>query len=268
MSASGTTEDPTTTGDPTTSATGTTTDETGTTDATGSTTTRGTGRVDDGLLVLYLFDEGKGDLVADQSGVDPALDLTIQEGATVTWGDPGLSIDASSVLLAEDPNDKILDACQTSEGITVEAWVTSSDTAQQGPARIVAFSGGTGEHNFILGQGSFNDPSANFTLRLRTEDTDVRGLPELVATDTVDKSIHHLVATHADDGAESFYVDGAEVATGDRSGSFSAWPEGYDFILANEADGSRPWLGELHLVAVYDRPLTSDEVAQNMDAGF
>jgi hypothetical protein len=38
-------------------------------------------------------------------------------------------------------------------------------------------------------------------------------------------------------------------------------------VLANEPGGARLWLGELHLVAIYDRALTAAEVNSNFMAG-
>ena len=255
-------------GGTTTDATGSTgpgTTDGGTTE--GSTSTGGLGRVEEGLLVLYLFDEGDGDTVADQSGVEPALDLTIQPGAAVTWGATGLTIDDGSLLLAEDSPDKVVDGCQATNGITVEAWVTTGSDMQEGPARIAALSGGTQQHNFLLGQGSFGDPSPNFTFRLRTTDTGGMGTPDTVAMDEATTEIHHVVATHADDGTELIYVDGVEVSSVERTGTFDNWDDMHSIVVANEVSGDRPWLGELHLVAVYDRPLDAAEVVQNFDAG-
>jgi hypothetical protein len=52
-------------------------------------------------------------------------------------------------------------------------------------------------------------------------------------------------------------------------GDFSNWGT-YTLGLANEPDpslGSRPWLGELYLVAIYDNALDQDQVLQNFNAG-
>jgi 4-hydroxy-3-methylbut-2-enyl diphosphate reductase IspH len=37
--------------------------------------------------------------------------------------------------------------------------------------------------------------------------------------------------------------------------------------LANEENADRRWLGSVHLVAIYARALTPEEVARNFDAG-
>jgi hypothetical protein len=51
-------------------------------------------------------------------------------------------------------------------------------------------------------------------------------------------------------------------------GDFSGWTSNYRLGLANEMTKDHPWLGEIHLVAIYDRALTADEVGQNYGAGL
>ena len=53
-------------------------------------------RVDEGLIVLYEFDEGSGATVSDSSGVAQALDLSIADPAHVTWSPGYLTIDSAS----------------------------------------------------------------------------------------------------------------------------------------------------------------------------
>jgi hypothetical protein len=45
------------------------------------------------------------------------------------------------------------------------------------------------------------------------------------------------------------------------------WDAGYRLSLANEVTENRPWLGEFHLVAVYDWALSAVEVSENYNAG-
>ena len=73
--------------------------------------------------------------------------------------------------------------------------------------------------------------------------------------------------TRGADGAERFYINGMESARGARKGDFSPWKTSYQFVLANERSGDRPWLGKYHLVAVYDRALAPEEVARSFGAG-
>jgi hypothetical protein len=64
------------------------------------------------------------------------------------------------------------------------------------------------------------------------------------------------------------YVNGTvqpimQVITGNLSNWVASWP----FAIGNEVTLDRSWLGEVYLVAVYDRALTGEEVLQNYQAG-
>ena len=56
------------------------------------------------------------------------------------------------------------------------------------------------------------------------------------------------------------YVDGASVATGEVGGEVSNWDQGLRLALGNELTEDRPWLGELHRVAIYARALDAEEM--------
>ena len=56
------------------------------------------------------------------------------------------------------------------------------------------------------------------------------------------------------------------MATGTRGGLFTNWDD-LVLSLANEPSEDRPWVGELYLVAIYDRALEQTEVAANFQAG-
>ena len=58
-----------------------------------------------------------------------------------------------------------------------------------------------------------------------------------------------------------------EAAKAEVAGSLANWIGDFRLLLANERTGDRPWHGELHLVAIYDRALSAGEVAQNFKAG-
>ena len=77
----------------------------------------------------------------------------------------------------------------------------------------------------------------------------------------------HLVYTRDASGARRFYINGVQAASGTVvAGDFSSWGN-YALALANEPAEDRPWLGELHLMALYDRALDAAEVGLNFGAG-
>jgi hypothetical protein len=50
-------------------------------------------------------------------------------------------------------------------------------------------------------------------------------------------------------------------------GDFSSWDDTYHLALADEHTEDRAWSGTYHLVAIYSRALTADEVMQNFSVG-
>ena len=103
-------------------------------------------------------------------------------------------------------------------------------------------------------------------LRVRTDD------------DSVETELQHVVYTRNVDGEAAIYVNGESVPVGFGNegedpidGDLSNWDDTYDFALGNELTwndiNARDWLGTYHLIAVYDRALTEDEVGENFAAG-
>jgi hypothetical protein len=63
------------------------------------------------------------------------------------------------------------------------------------------------------------------------------------------------------------YIDGIVVAESNIPGDLSTWNPRFPLLLGNETTGEYPWLGQIFLVAVYDRFLSWEEVRQNQRAG-
>jgi hypothetical protein len=250
----------------------TTTPDTTTDDAT---TTVPIERVADGIVVLYTFD-GEGEIVEDVSGVDPPIDLTIL-GEGYEWTDAGLAkSNTDGILLAEGSATKILEACQATSEITLEAWITPAEVLPlPSPVRVMGYSLDTQHRNFSLGQSDSveltNEDVPAWVVRLRTSTTDLNGFPETVYATKVALVTTHLVFVHASNGDERIYIDTVEVASSTRTGTFDNWDANtttYHFALGNELTLNRSWNGVFHLAAVYDRALAAAEIEQNYEAGF
>jgi hypothetical protein len=216
-----------------------------------------------GLVALYSFDEGSGATVRDTSGAGESLDLSIENPAAVVWADDGLRVRAPTVIGAAKPPTRLVTAVKKSNAITLEAWITPADTAQNGPARILTLSSGTGARNFTLGQDG-----NTFDVRLRTTRTDANGLPSLASRrNSATTNRTHVVLTRNAAGRARLYVHGQEHASREVGGNLSNWDGGFRLTLANESSKDRPWRGILHQVAIYDRALDSDEVLARSKAG-
>jgi hypothetical protein len=141
--------------------------------------------------------------------------------------------------------------------MSIAVWVSSADTRQRGPARIVSYSNGTAARNFTVGQ-----EGADLVVRLRTTRTNDNGsIPQVVLGDVFAGSdFRHIVVTY--DGVhESIYVDGAPRLSTDRvQGALVNWDARHWLIAGNEHTATRPWRGVIRLVAIYDRVLAPAEV--------
>jgi len=221
-----------------------------------------TGRTTSGLLALYEFNESSGVVVADTSGVDPALDLTIDTEAAVVWGGGNLQVNDAVIINSGVSALKIETAVEASNEVSVEAWVVAANATQAGPARIVTMSPDTASRNITLGQ-----EGGLFLTRMRSS-LATTGFPVVDSPvgEVVPNQLTHLLMTRSSDGERRMYVDGVLRSRNTIEGTLGNW-SGYPLGIANEATGSRLWLGRFHLVAVYGRALSAAEVSANFAAG-
>lgn len=209
-----------------------------------------------GLLALYRFDERKGDTVRDHSQVGEALDLKIENTDAVRWGSSGLTVDGSTLISTSKPAKRLSDAIKKSKALTLEAWVTPASKTQDGPARILTLSSGSSSRNFTLGQDV-----DRYDVRLRAEITDGNGLPSQASnSDVVDTALTHLVFTKDATGQTRLYVDGQQQSAADLGSDLSKWDDGFCLAIANETSKDRPWRGTYHLIAIYGRAMSAEEV--------
>lgn len=220
-------------------------------------------RVTDGLLVLYNFDRSENNLVQDKSGTGDPLNLRIETPLAVTWRADRLIVNSSVRITSVEPARKITAAVKQSGALTIEAWAKPYDERQAGPARIISMSADPGQRNFTLGQDA-----GKYDVRLRTTSTDANGTPSIATSGESLKSVlTHVVYTRAPSGAALIYLNGRQQISQQVAGDLSGWSDAFHLSLANELTGDRPWLGELHLAAIYGRALSADEVARNFAAG-
>ncbi len=217
----------------------------------------GSACLNSGPIVLYRFEEGTGSVVTDTSGRGIPLDLSIA-GEKSWQTDGGLKIDGPSIIISSGPAGKVIDAVKSANAISAEMWVKPVNITQSGPARMVSISQDAFERNFTLGQDA-----TEYEGRLRTTATDLNGRNPSTVTGTgaAGAALQHVVYIRDNSGAVDIYVNGILVESNSVGGSMENWDHGYRLVLANEADGSRPWLGELHRTAIYACALTSNDVS-------
>lgn len=218
------------------------------------------------LQVLYTFeqDSQNPNLVRDRSGVGEPIDLMIADPGNVTWlTGGGLRINASTLIQSNGPARKIITACQNTQEITIEAWVKPANTTQAGPARIVTLSRDINERNFSLAQDG-----NRYDTRLRTTVTNPNGIPSLsTPANTVTTELTHVVYTRDQQGMAILSVNGQERSRQPIGGQLTNWQQDFRLALANEFSRNRTWLGEYHLIAVYDRALPAAQISQLFSRG-
>ena len=273
-------------------------------------------RVADGVIALYEFNEGSGNVVRDSSGFDEPLDLFIDDDdladGLIEWGAGFISINRGTNELKEDgtrapiesdgPATKIYDAIvnpdnNPTDAFTVEAWVVPERDGSPGleldsnPARMVSMSQDHSFRNFTLGQ---QDPGDLWVSRVRNSEAGRNGTCCGIGQMESDfgaveaEVLTHVVLTRDAEGTETLYYNKAGEAFGDfvtrdvpgtlidggggtdAGGNPGAtdWSPDYGLALGDETNvAQRKWVGDFHLVAIYNQALTFDGVQQNFLAG-
>jgi hypothetical protein len=91
---------------------------------------------------------------------------------------------------------------------TIETWLIPANTTQEGPARIITYSGGTGERNFMLGQVMYNYVARN---RSVNPDVNANGDPTFSTADAdedLQAMLQHVVLTYDQARGRRIFVNG------------------------------------------------------------
>jgi hypothetical protein len=219
-------------------------------------------------LALYRFDGADAPKVRDGSA-GGLFDLEVGDPAAVSWTDQGLTLLQPTVIRSAGPATRAISAIKASGAFTIEAWITPDprNPVEDTPARIVTISADHQQRNTTLGQDE-----RRFVARVRTSTRrpdDRNGIAQDLAFRRTppEGPLHLVYVCDLSGGAARLYADGVEAAHRSLSGDAASWDDGYALALGNELNGARAWLGSYHLVALYDRALTPEEVAQNFHAG-
>jgi hypothetical protein len=229
-------------------------------------------RVTEGLRALYLFEEGKGRVIRDVSGVGSPLHLVAKDAGDIDWlPGGGIALRSPTLIASSGPATKIVGACRTSRAVTVEAWIRPAPV-EKGTLRYVVSLTGSRRESLAFGLGLNADiGSGPTTYRASLTTSKTMPLSDLIPdleSASIVPAFAHVVFTRTAAGIAALHVDGAERASGPVEGDFSTWSDTLRVLLGDcSFEGTRPWLGEFHLLAFYNRALKPDEVSQNFEAG-
>ena len=226
----------------------------------------GGGRFETNLIGKWEFKTGFGNLAFDTSGIEPALDLTLS--GQFDWvGGWGVQLRNGKAQGSTTASRKMYDLITATGEFSIEAWVAPANVTQEGPARIVSYSGGRDRRNLTLGQTLYN-----YDGLLRTSNTDGNGMPALSTADAdedLQAALQHVVFNYDTVNGRQIYVNGEFTDDFDdvAPGNLNEWDQSFAFVLGNEASGDVPWAGTIRMVAVHNRILSPEQIVQNFDVG-
>jgi hypothetical protein len=223
------------------------------------------------LIAFYDFKEGTGTIAHDTSGVEPAMDLTLNGASWMS--NYGIEIETGMAYAQRVPSrklyDRIADATTGSQQYSVEAWVIPANVTQEGPARIVSYSASSGECNLHLGQVLYSYDVRNRSVLPTVSGNGAPSLLTYPADQDLQATLQHVVVTYDQYRGRRIYVNGLFTDDLDEQGPGRLWNwnPNFSFVLGNVPSNDRLWLGKIQLVAVYDLALTQAQIDQNYDAG-
>ncbi|MEM9479120.1 MAG: DUF1592 domain-containing protein [Verrucomicrobiota bacterium] len=220
-------------------------------------------RVTEGVQILYKFADAEGTVVRDQSRTGKPLDLHIENPKAVKRSPGSLTINGKTRIGAKEKPKSLVQSIKKTSQLTIEAWITPANADQKGPARIVTLSKNGTERNFTLGQDG-----TKYDVRFRLPGKNKNGTPSTsTGAGTVTPQLTHVIYTRGVSGDANIFLNGRRFASRTVRGELGSWDEDYHFSLGDEITGGRAWKGTYHLVAVFNRELSPNEVLQNFRAG-
>lgn len=223
------------------------------------------GRIESNVIALYEFKNGGGSTAFDTSGVEPGLNLTLTDD--VEWvGSWGIRINDGKAQGSTDASRKLYNLIRATGEYSIEAWVVPDNVAQDGPARIVTYSGGDETRNFTLGQTLYD-----YNFLARSSDSDANGMPMIStpsAQELLQATLQHVVVNFDPINGRSIYVNGELVAENTaQPGNLNEWDPTFALAIGSEVDGDNLWMGTMRLLAIHNRVLSAEDILKNFDAG-
>ena len=226
------------------------------------------GRYEDDIIAKWEFREGIGASVADTSGVQPEIPLSLF-GEFEWMGGWGVRFSGGKAQGGVAASSKLRTLVTTSGEYSIEAWISPNNVAQE-DAWIVGYSGGVMSRNFLLTQTLYNYLAYN-----RSAVTSDNGAGEpAVSTDDdsefAQATLQHVVVTFDPIAGRRIYVNGIDAGVMDAAGGglLNGWNESFTLTLGNSVGLDRPWSGAIRMVAIHNRKMTQEQVLQNYDVGI
>ena len=225
------------------------------------------GRVTNGLQAFYTFGETEPAVIYDLSGIGAPLNLTVPMPAEVQKTLGGLKI-ITPTLITSASAQKLRDGIVTTGELSVELWIAPAAQSAAQPAHLLTLVGNDTTPLLALLQEPYSNQAAGlYTAQLLTNQTPTGNrLSATPATNPVGQRLH-LVYTRNAAGLARLYLNGTAQAAKAMSGDLAGWAAQPVLRLATGPTGEQPWVGEVQLLAFYNRALDANEVQQNYRHG-
>lgn len=225
------------------------------------------GRYESDMIAKWEFREGQGTTVADTSGVQPEIPLTLS-GEYAWLSSWGVRFTNAKAQGGAAGSTKLYELITATGEYTIEAWIAPNNVTQE-DAWIAGYAGSASSRNFLFSQTLYNYELYN---RSSATDDNGGGMPALSTADDdelAQATLQHVVVTFDPVQGRRIYVNGQFTGDDDNSGGglLNGWNESFAFILGNTPGFTFPWAGTMNMVAIYNRKLSDEQILQNFDVG-
>ncbi len=157
-------------------------------------------------------------------------------------------LDGEGAILLKGDHEALSDAFRKTNELTIETIFRAENVEQDGPSRFLTFSESAYSRNFTLGQ-----VEEKLVLRLRTTKTGENGSnPETTLCEIEENTLYHCIVSYRP-GELVCFMNGENVfGTSRVEGTLEGWTAQH-FLIGDEWDGKRPWAGEVHGLALWNR---------------
>jgi hypothetical protein len=217
-------------------------------------------------VALWEFKVGTGNTAFDTSGIEPAMNLTL-EGDYEWVGGYGVDFSGGKGQADTTNSKKLHDLIKLTGEYSIEAWVIPANVTQE-DANIISYDSGAVSKNFALSQTLYN-----YNFHNRSDQSDANGEPTLATPDAdevLQSSLQHVVATYDPIEGRKLYVNGEMINAADPiavSTSIASWDPSFAFVLGQSAANSKIWQGKIRMAAMHNEALSVEQVKQNFDVG-
>lgn len=225
------------------------------------------GRVETNVIAKWSFRDGReANIAEDTSNVGTPANLQVfGDVEFLTSG--GVRVNDGRLQVTSDDSAKIRDRIVSSGEFSVEAWVVPLNVTQDGPARIVTYSGDQDNSNFVLGQTLYD-----YDFQVRSSVTDLNGEPAVstpMDEEILQATLQHVVAVYSPTEGRQIYVNGQLVSETDLQGvgNFGLWSRRFNLTIGNDPSDNNQWQGTVRFLAIHDVAMSEADIQTNYDIG-